>query len=465
MEIGCGHCGRRFRGDAKLAGKRVKCKCGQVIHVPAEEVFDESGLELVGDEPSLAAEPAPVPPPIKPIAPIAPIPKPAASRRMMPMAPAAPAAPVATHTAYAPIAPPPMAAPPRAIPQYAQAYAQTRKKPITAKAGAWGGGLVTLLIVIGIVLKILRAIGAFSGGGSGDISVPSPQDGGGIAAISTGSLSASRPSMSPISGGTAGSTTVTHDGHRTRVKLYLPSGTHANRSLGVVFIAPAGSTGLWGMSLSEGDTPEHLPYVQAGLAVVAYELSGPVNTETPTDKQVMDALEAFADSEAGLKDARAAMAFVKQCVPEVNPEWVFWAGHSSAGLHALQVACSQSGVRACVAFAPVSDLAAFQAEALAQIESEVEGVQELAERYSPSRMGTPRCPVTIFHASDDDIVPISQSQTFARQHAGKVKLVTVSSGGHYESMTSRGIPLAIQTFTGIISADKQAGGRAAAAGR
>ncbi len=62
-------------------------------------------------------------------------------------------------------------------------------------------------------------------------------------------------------------------GRPMNLNLYLPAGRHEPHSLPCVFIAPAGS-GDHGSLIDESDRAEHLPYVRAGFAVAAYELSG-----------------------------------------------------------------------------------------------------------------------------------------------------------------------------------------------
>ena len=61
-----------------------------------------------------------------------------------------------------------------------------------------------------------------------------------------------------------------------RLWIYTPRGRHEYHSLGCVFIAPAGAPMYAGNVLDTNDRPEHLPYVQAGYAVVALEIDGQV---------------------------------------------------------------------------------------------------------------------------------------------------------------------------------------------
>ena len=57
--------------------------------------------------------------------------------------------------------------------------------------------------------------------------------------------------------------------------LYLPPGEHPPKSLPCILITGAGSTLLAGVALEARGTPEYLPYVEAGFAVLVYELDGP----------------------------------------------------------------------------------------------------------------------------------------------------------------------------------------------
>ena len=66
-------------------------------------------------------------------------------------------------------------------------------------------------------------------------------------------------------------------GQSGRLWLYLPKPPHgeiAPKSLPCVLLAPAGSNLLTGMKLAADDRPEHLPYLKAGFAVLAFDLDG-----------------------------------------------------------------------------------------------------------------------------------------------------------------------------------------------
>src|SRR5262245_35182109 len=61
-----------------------------------------------------------------------------------------------------------------------------------------------------------------------------------------------------------------------QVWIYLPMGASTNTPLACVLVPPAGTPLFHGGRLSEEDRAEHLPYVTAGFAVVAFDLSGPL---------------------------------------------------------------------------------------------------------------------------------------------------------------------------------------------
>ncbi|MFN0021234.1 MAG: alpha/beta hydrolase family protein [Pirellulaceae bacterium] len=231
-------------------------------------------------------------------------------------------------------------------------------------------------------------------------------------------------------------------GHGGILWIYLPEGQHAPGSLPCILICGAGSTMLEGMSLGDGDVDEHIPYVKAGFAVVAYELDGPGDNDMSPR-----AYDAFRKSRAGLVNARNALEYVLAKVPEVNPKQIYSAGHSSAGTMSLLFAEHEPRLAGCIAFAPCTDVPAFITEARALSFSH-EGIADFVVQSSPntheSRLN---CPVFLFHAMDDTNVSVLETGDFAerlRQAGKEVKSITVLSGGHYDSMIKQGIPEAIE---------------------
>jgi dienelactone hydrolase len=239
-------------------------------------------------------------------------------------------------------------------------------------------------------------------------------------------------------------------GQTGKLWLYLPDGNHAPHSLACVLITGAGSILVAGMDLGDGDRPEHLPYVRAGFAVLAFEMDGALHGESSLrNPGFKHSVEAFAAAEAGLANARIALDFLGAKVPQVDPHRIAVAGHSSAATAALLVAEHESRIKACVAFAPRADIASnfdpAQKRAILMIAPRA---KELFTRFNPiHHLDTLRCPVFLFHAEDDSNVPIGLNRDLAAKleaDGRQVTFITVPFGNHYQSMIQQGIPRAIE---------------------
>ncbi len=250
-----------------------------------------------------------------------------------------------------------------------------------------------------------------------------------------------RPTMPPRS---------TRPGHSGKLWVYLPSGDHEPQSLPCILIAGAGTNLMTGMALGEGDVPEHLPWVRAGFAVVAYELDGMLpNRDDPTDAELKAAMQAFYAARAGLINAKIAIEYALRKVPQVDPKRMYAVGHSSAGTMALLFAEHEPRLAGCVAFAPVADTeASLDGLAVRIFSLAVPGLRTNIARYSPRNHEIQlRCPVLLFHAEDDGNVPVEESRKCAARLQAlrkTVTLQTVPTGDHYDSMIDQGVPLAIR---------------------
>ncbi len=237
-------------------------------------------------------------------------------------------------------------------------------------------------------------------------------------------------------------------GHHGKLWLYLPAGEHKPRSLPCILIAGAGSNLITGKDLGDGDRPEHLPYVLAGFAVLAYELDGALpDGSEPSKEELARCVTAFANAEAGVVNARVALEFAKARVPAIDPARIYAVGHSSAATVALLVAEQNQWVAACVAFAPATDLAiAYPPKAEQQLERDIAAASLLFDQFNP-RSGEAKinCPVFLFYADDDARFAEQVRELGDRlASAGKdVTTVHVPSGGHYGSMIRLGVPRAI----------------------
>ena len=196
------------------------------------------------------------------------------------------------------------------------------------------------------------------------------------------------------------------------MNVYLPAGTHAERSLGCVLVAPAGTNLLVGNSLDGDDYhDETLPYAEAGYLTIQYSLDGAVaDLEQSSDAEMGAAYALFRAAGAGTLNTRSVMEFVKARFPEVDPTRIYTAGHSSAGTVSLLAAEFFPQIAGCIAFAPCSDVEAFHADirGVPGVNQLLPGLAEFDRRFSPSaNVGELKCPLFIFQALDDSVVEAS----------------------------------------------------------
>ncbi|MDR3636975.1 MAG: prolyl oligopeptidase family serine peptidase, partial [Isosphaeraceae bacterium] len=343
---------------------------------------------------------------------------------------------------------------------------RTEKKRSSGDSGGSGkaiGGVVSVLGVLGIIAVriVLRLAFSQIGGKAHRAPEPPPLPPAALAANANADGPIALPAFPdpgpghPIAPGV--------DFHEIRLPggpqpgfggklwLYLPSGAQPDKSLPCVLITGAGSNLMVGMDLGDGDRAEHLPYVHAGFAVLAFELDGAVpNMQAATDAQIIAAAHRFLAARAGLVNAHIALEYALAKVPQVNPNRLYVAGHSSAGTLALLFAEHEPRLKGCVAFAPAIDVAQRLNAAIPLLQQN--GLSDLVGRYSPKTgEGNLACPLFLFHAQDDSNVPVSSSIAWAQrlQHLGKnVTLETVPRGEHYDSMIQQGIPRAIAWLQG-----------------
>jgi dipeptidyl aminopeptidase/acylaminoacyl peptidase len=227
--------------------------------------------------------------------------------------------------------------------------------------------------------------------------------------------------------------------------LYLPSRA---APCALVVIPPAGGTLLTAPGLGPGDRAEHVPYAEAGLAVLSFSLSGEL-TGRVTPEQVKAAIADFAAARGGIRDAQRAIAAAIAEEPALAGKPIAAAGHSSAANLALALAADDARIRAVVASAPVADTMKFLAGGqLEKVAGDVPGALALAEQLSPLRIVSRiRAPAFFFHAEDDDVAPIAGTRELQRAllaQGREAVLLTSPSGGHYDAMIATGLPAAVR---------------------
>jgi len=267
----------------------------------------------------------------------------------------------------------------------------------------------------------------------------------GVQMASTAYTSGSQPAMS------------------TQLRIYLPPGQHADKSLGCVLVAPAGTNLLCGSDIDGEDYhDEALPYAEASYVTIRYSLDGGIDDlEAATPSQMSAAYQQFRNAKGGILNASAAVSFVLARMPEVDPQRIYAAGHSSAGTVALLAAMRDERISGCIAFAPCSDPTAFHSDFAneAFVSTLFPGMKEFDAAHSPMKHSDQlTCPVFLFQAADDTVVEPTETRQFARKLLQTNSSVTVSgnpSGGHYNSMINPGIPRAIEWIQQIEAEPQQ----------
>ncbi|MGI9472048.1 MAG: alpha/beta hydrolase family protein [Rubripirellula sp.] len=241
--------------------------------------------------------------------------------------------------------------------------------------------------------------------------------------------------------------------------LYRPTES-AEGSLPCVFVAAAGATAFSGMGIADGDEPELLPYARAGFVVVGYETDG----ELKGDQSILAVRHSFMRyraSQAGLVNARNAIDYALANLPEVDPDRLYTAGHSSAGSQALLLAAHDPRIKGCVAFNSVIDNEQWLGDDFRSLVGYLpNGGDDCLRMWSPkTHEESIHCPVLFFHSEADRNVDASQSKDAANRMKGmgkEVDLVVVPNGDHYNSMIVEGIPAAVEwlsTLAGITSSE------------
>ena len=227
-----------------------------------------------------------------------------------------------------------------------------------------------------------------------------------------------------------GTVTAAMRSQRTVVKLVLPPGEHAARSLPCVFVCPAGSTLLTGVPWGEGEREDFYPLLDRGVAVCFYSLDGEVeDLQSASELKGAMAMAAYARAKGGVSNFQDAVDTALAAEKAIDPARLGAIGHSSAGTIALAAAHADPRIKAVAAMAPELDLPArFGPELMGKLPSGELGrlPYDLSALLWPSLP----CEVFIVQAADDENVPARESQQLAAKHPGKVRLKVLPSGGH-----------------------------------
>ena len=233
-------------------------------------------------------------------------------------------------------------------------------------------------------------------------------------------------------------------GNSDRLIIYVPHGQHQLPLLGLRVRRSRRATIFAGNSQADADRAEHVPYAKAGYAVVAFDIDGTFNENDTSAANVQATYARFKAAGGGVVNGKNALEYVLARLPEVNPERLYVAGHSSAAIWALLFAEHEPRIKGCIAYAPLPDLFGRDPSKRAGLEAGLPGIAQLSPQESVQLL---KCPVFVFHAENDHNIPIGITRRFVallKQTNPGVTFHTVPTGDHYRSMIKEGIPQGIQ---------------------
>ncbi|MCB9683237.1 MAG: hypothetical protein H6733_17360 [Alphaproteobacteria bacterium] len=141
-------------------------------------------------------------------------------------------------------------------------------------------------------------------------------------------------------------------GGRAGLWLYLPTPDRIHGPLPAVVVAAEGGDGRTGARLERAQMAHHLPWLEAGFAVLAYEIDGSVPADASDDAMRDAAERAYEASLGGLIDARNAREFLRARVPEVASGAVFAVGVHASATVAILLGAHDSGLAGVAVIAP-----------------------------------------------------------------------------------------------------------------
>jgi hypothetical protein len=179
--------------------------------------------------------------------------------------------------------------------------------------------------------------------------------------------------------------------HVSGFVVYLP--THpAKAKIPCIFIAPSGTTPLYGQKLTPLGGGEYRHYVKAGYAVITHDVDGAIEdmskiNEVPIltnpDKVTIARLKAYKAADGGVLNAKLAIDYAFAKIPQLDPNAIYTAGYGSGGTIALMTAVADKRVKGAIAFTPVTDIPKKFPSLIDNIAKAVPGYLEAIERFSP----------------------------------------------------------------------------------
>jgi dienelactone hydrolase len=239
----------------------------------------------------------------------------------------------------------------------------------------------------------------------------------------------------------------TTQGLSNRLWLYLPRDEHGAGPFPCVLMAAEGHH-VADSTLDDDDRAQHVPFVKAGFAVLAYEVEGAAQQRSLRGPGSRKAdLETFLGGYAGLLNAKVAVAYVLAKVPQVDPTRIYAVGFGTAGTTAMLLAEHEPRIRGCALIAAPIDLERWLGPTRSQ-DVQNAGGSDLLTRFSPrTNEAKLTCPLFLFYSRGDTIVPVTQARECEERLGALGRSVTVEvvpTGGHGEALLRQAIPRVVE---------------------
>ncbi|WP_310489482.1 hypothetical protein, partial [Chamaesiphon sp. VAR_69_metabat_338] len=179
--------------------------------------------------------------------------------------------------------------------------------------------------------------------------------------------------------------------HMSGFFIYIP--THPAKSkIPCIFVAPSGTTPLYGQKLEPMRREEYIEYIKAGYAVMAYDVDGAIQdmskaNEEPLlrdpDKIVTYRLKEHKASDGGVLNTKLAIDYAIARIPQIDPNAIYTGGTGSGGTIALMAAAADNRVKGAIVFNPVTDIPKKFPRLIENISKVVTRYPEAIERFSP----------------------------------------------------------------------------------
>ncbi len=230
----------------------------------------------------------------------------------------------------------------------------------------------------------------------------------------------------------------------SRLLVYLPTNP-VKPKVPCLFMAPSGTTPLYGRTLARVNTRDYTPYVSAGYAVVVYDVDGDIDQMSELNESallhqptplVTKRLKAYKAADAGVLNAKLAIDYAIARIPQIDPNLIYTAGSGAGGTLSLMVAATDKRVKGAISYTPVTDLSKKFPIYIDSISQALPGYKEFIQRSSPADNAPQMTkPLFIFHEEASSLNALEDTNKFVELVGKTNKSVTYTHAPEPQQMS------------------------------